>query len=397
MNDRALGDEFVRAAAEKACGPALAGLPDGIRRERLAAIAAEPHNRRNVRLSKELLVHFSNGQTYPAQVLVYSPALNPAATARVAAGRDLGPMEPSGKDVAILKVAASDLPTVRMATNSRGLLVGEPVFVIGFPGVVLYHDFLSKQSTLDASVTVGRISGFKTDITGRRVIQTDAAITWGNSGGPAFTRRGEVIGVATFISTSLEDDQAIQGFNFLIPVETVQEFACRIGLTPTADSPLMQQWDRAVDSFFAGEYGRTIQAVEAAERIRPGFADVVRLGVEARSRMQSASGPGGFQRRLGVGLIGSLGLVLLLIGIRHAIRVRLQRLRGTVARIDPSDVRSRLERGSSLTLVDARKAEDLAASPVQAAGALRYDATQPAAEAFKVRVAPDGEVIAYCT
>ena len=70
MNDRALGDEFVRAAAEKACGPALAGLPDGIRRERLSAIAAEPHNRRNVRLSKELMVHFSNGQTYPAQVLV---------------------------------------------------------------------------------------------------------------------------------------------------------------------------------------------------------------------------------------------------------------------------------------------------------------------------------------
>ena len=90
-------------------------------------------------------------------------------------------------------------------------------------------------------------------------------------------------------------------------------------------------------------------------------------------------------------------MVLLLIGIRHAIRVRLQRLRGTVARIDPSDVRSRLERGSSLTLVDARKAEDLAASPVQAAGALRYDATRPDSEAFKVRVAPDGEVIAYCT
>jgi len=65
------------------------------------------------------------------------------------------------------------------------------------------------------------------------VIQTDAAITWGNSGGPAFSFRGEVIGVATFISTTLEGDQAIQGFNFLIPVDSVNEFSAQVGYRRT--------------------------------------------------------------------------------------------------------------------------------------------------------------------
>ena len=55
----------------------------------------------------------------------------------------------------------------------------------------------------------------------------------GNSGGPAFDAQGDVVGLATFISTSLEGDQAIQGFNFLIPVNTIQSMAKQIGLVPS--------------------------------------------------------------------------------------------------------------------------------------------------------------------
>ena len=70
--------------------------------------------------------------------------------------------------------------------------MGELIFILGYPGVVLNHDFLSRKSQLEASVTVGHVSGFKIDLTNRRVIQTDASITWGNSGGPAFNLQGEV-------------------------------------------------------------------------------------------------------------------------------------------------------------------------------------------------------------
>ena len=398
MNERALVDEFVAAAAAAACGPTLAMLPEGARKDRLRTITADPANRSQVRLIKKLQVHLSTGKIYSAEVKAYSPAINPDAppAGKAVSGGGKGPMEQSGKDVAILKIEATNLPTVRLAPNSTGLQLGEQMFIIGYPGVVLNHDFLSRKSALEASVTVGRVSGFKIDITDRRVIQTDAAISWGNSGGPAFNLRGEVVGAATFISTTAEGDQAIQGFNFLIPVETVHEFARGISLKPTADSPFTQKWERAVLSYFQGDYGQATRLVEEADRIMPGFPDLMRLRAEAQMRADREPGLIGRRLTVGVGLGGGLGVALLALGIRSVVNSRVRRTQGRVRRISPDEIRGRLEAGAPVALVDARHGGNFDESPVQAAGALRYDIERPSPQALQVQVAPSGEVIAYC-
>jgi len=398
MNAKTLAAGFLQSAAEVACGPALAMLPEGARKERLRQIVSDPANRDQVRLIKKLQVHLSTGKIYAADVKAYSPALNPNAppAGKVVSGGGKGEMEQSGKDIAILKIESHDLPTVHLEANSTGLNLGEPLFIIGYPGVVLNNDFLSRKSALEASVTVGRVSGFKIDITDRRVIQTDAAITWGNSGGPAFNQRGEVIGVATFISLTPEGDQAVQGFNFLIPVETVHEFARGISLTPTTDSPFTQKWERAVNSYFAGNYTQAIRNVEEAERIMPGFPDLMRLRSEAQMRAERKPGFGGRSWTLGVSLGVSLGVALLVLGVRRVVKSRLRRARGRVQRIAPDEIRRRLEAGSAVTLVDARHGIKFEGSPVHAAGAVRYDVDRPNLPALQVRVAPDGEVVAYC-
>jgi len=283
-----------------------------------------------------------------------------------------------------------------LAPNSTGLQLGEQIFIIGYPGVVLHHDFLSRKSALEASVTVGRVSGFKIDITDRRVIQTDAAISWGNSGGPAFNLRGEVIGAATFISTTLEGDQAIQGFNFLIPVETVHEFARGISLTPTADSPFTQKWERAVTSYFSGDYRRAATQVEEADRLMPGFPDLMRLRSEAQMRADRESGFGERSRTAGVWLGGGLGVALLALGARSVVNSRIRRTRGLVRRVTPEEIRSRLETGAPVAILDARHGGNFDDSPVQVAGAQRYDVEKPSAQSLQVQVTPGGEVIAYC-
>jgi S1-C subfamily serine protease len=398
MNERRLAKEFMAAAVAQACGPALAMVPEGARKERLSAIAADPANRGKVRVEKQLHVHLSTGKVYPAEVKAYSPTIKPDTppSGQTASQGGKPEAERSGQDVAILKIEEQDLPTLRLATNPAALKLGEQIFVIGYPGVVLNHDFLSRKSQLEASVTVGRVSGFKIDINDRRVIQTDAAITWGNSGGPAFNLNGEVIGVATFISTTFEGDQAIQGFNFLIPAESVQAFCSKIGLTPNPNTPFMTQWTAGVTAYFRNEHRKSLAHLDAAERLMPGFPDIQRLRADVQ--MKTSKSPR-FTRRgktvglgIGVALVGVLGVL----GLRTIVRNRVRPGPAGIQRVGAEEIRRRLETGSGVTLVDARHGANFDDAPVQAAGAVRYDIDHPDMPALRVHVNPDGEVIAYC-
>jgi Do/DeqQ family serine protease len=130
-------------------------------------------------------------------------------------------------DVAVIKVEASNLPTVSLG-NSDQLRPGEWAIAIGNP------------LGLDNTVTVGIISG-----TGRtssqikapdkRVsfIQTDAAINPGNSGGPLLNQRGEVIGMNTAIIGGA------QGLGFAIPINTAQQISNQLVTTGKASHPYL--------------------------------------------------------------------------------------------------------------------------------------------------------------
>jgi serine protease Do len=274
---------FLPAAAEAACGPALKKLPESQRKKRLAAILQDPENRRGVKLTKKLNVYLPTGLSQkglPAVVKAYSPPIEPTLLPK-----DGSTPDPPMLDAAIIKVEATNLPVVRLAPSIQQVYLGQPLLIIGYPGVVVWHDFLSKKSRVEATVTYGRISSFRLDINDRRILQTDAPISWGNSGGPAFNYRGEVIGLATFISTSLEGDQAIQGFNFLIPIDSIQTLAKAIGLTPKPESPFMEAWNKAMDAAIEGQYREALTHADAADKIVPGLIYVEHVRARLRNRL----------------------------------------------------------------------------------------------------------------
>ena len=383
MNQAAMTRDFAAKAANQACGPGLAALSKPAREARLRAIAGDAVSQGGVQLLKRLRVYLTTGRPFAAEIKAYSPPLN------------AGPGKTPGKDIAILKIEANDCPAVPLAPSSTGLRLGEPLFVVGFPGVVLDHDFLSRQSQFQASVTTGRVSGFKLDLTDRRVIQTDAALTWGNSGGPAFSARGDVIGVATFLSTTMDTGQAIQGFNFLIPVETVWEFAKGIGLHPTAVSPFNRDWQQGVMDYFMGDFAGAIGRLDAAERIKPNLPDVQALRAEAQLALMREPR---FPRAWKLGGALGLGLAATLLGLAmHGRMVRRFRLwRGAVPRVSPQVVRERQRAGLPLTLVDARPGPSFESSPVQVAGAIRLDPDGSPPRELQFEVSGPGEVVVYC-
>jgi S1-C subfamily serine protease len=107
-------------------------------------------------------------------------------------------------DLAIVKVAGSDYAALELG-NSDALTLGEPVVIVGSP------------RGLEGTVTAGILSSVRDLGDGVKVLQTDAAVNPGNSGGPLLNSKGQVIGVVSFQLRSA------QGLNFAIPINYVRE------------------------------------------------------------------------------------------------------------------------------------------------------------------------------
>ena len=125
-------------------------------------------------------------------------------------------------DIALLKIDGKDLPYTRLGT-SDDVIIGEWVIALGNPfGLFDIND--------KPTVTVGVVSntGMKIESGEGRVyrdmIQTDAAINSGNSGGPLLNAKGEVIGVNSVIYTP---NQGNIGLGFAIPINRVKIDRCR--------------------------------------------------------------------------------------------------------------------------------------------------------------------------
>ncbi len=109
-------------------------------------------------------------------------------------------------DLALLKLEANGLPTVRLGDSDR-LRVGDWVAAIGNP------------LEFDHTVTVGVVSSLGRKIWNQSFdayIQTDAAINPGNSGGPLVNRHGEAVGISAAVSSEA------QGIGFAVPINVAR-------------------------------------------------------------------------------------------------------------------------------------------------------------------------------
>ncbi len=120
-------------------------------------------------------------------------------------------------DIAILKIDATGLTPVVLG-DSDELYVGDEVMAIGNPlGELTFSLTVGYVSAMDREVTLS--SGTTMDL-----IQTDAAINSGNSGGALFNTYGEVVGItnAKYSSSSSSSSASIDNIGFAIPINHVK-------------------------------------------------------------------------------------------------------------------------------------------------------------------------------
>lgn len=127
-------------------------------------------------------------------------------------------------DIAKLKISGNKLPVAKLG-RSDDLMIGEWAIALGNP-----YGFLMNDSK--PSVSVGVISALNRSFAPREdkheyrsMIQTDAAVNPGNSGGPLVNINGEVIGINTFI---FSENGGNIGIGFAIPVNTVKTLLAQL-------------------------------------------------------------------------------------------------------------------------------------------------------------------------
>ncbi len=175
-------------------------------------------------------------------------------------------------DVAVLKIDAKNLPVVPIG-KSQDLRVGEWVLAIGSP------------FGLESSVTAGVVSAkgrSLPDDSNVPFIQTDVAVNPGNSGGPLFNTKGEVIGINSQIYSQTG---GYQGLSFAIPIDVAYRIKDQIVTTGKVQHAKLGVTIQEVNQAFADSFklespeGALVSNVErgsAAEKAGLKSGDVIR-------------------------------------------------------------------------------------------------------------------------
>ncbi len=145
-------------------------------------------------------------------------------------------------DVAVLKIDAQDLPTVRLG-NAEAIEVGDPVLAIGSP------------FGFEQTATQGIVSAKGRSLPGDAAvpfIQTDAAVNPGNSGGPLFDASGAVIGINAQIYSQ---SGGYQGLSFAIPINVALNIKDQIVKTGEARHARLGVQIQDLDQALAESFG----------------------------------------------------------------------------------------------------------------------------------------------
>jgi len=181
-------------------------------------------------------------------------------------------------DVALLKVDGSDLDYANLGT-SDDIVIGEWAIALGNPfGLFEIND--KPTVTVGVISSIGMNLGRQGNAVYRDMIETDAAINGGNSGGPLVNSNGDVVGINTLIFTG-GVSQAFVGYGFAIPVNKVKKIVADLRKKGQVTRDVFTGFEaQDVDARVARYFGLTeVRGIIVSDIFRKGPAEKADLRV----------------------------------------------------------------------------------------------------------------------
>lgn len=171
----------------------------------------------------------------------------------------------TSSDVAILKASSGQFPALTLGSIDEAV-VGSELQVIGFPAAASTGLALLDNSSTEPTFTKGLVSAIKlAKGNQKKLIQTDAIINHGNSGGPAILSTGNVVGIATY-GVVVQDGTG--SYNFLRDIQDLKDLATKNNLTFDSGT-LYADWQDALENYYLGYFKYSSAKFDSIKRTYP--------------------------------------------------------------------------------------------------------------------------------
>ncbi len=160
-------------------------------------------------------------------------------------------------DIAVLKIDKNKIISIAQMGSNEQSRVGDTVFAIGAPLADEYSWTVTRGivSGKDRLIEVNATNSTTADVV-MKVLQTDAAINNGNSGGPLANVNGEVIGITNMKLVS----NGVEGIGFAIPIEDALEIATKLRENGKVERPFLGvSMANTTDSYALSRYNINIK------------------------------------------------------------------------------------------------------------------------------------------
>ncbi|MGZ5306848.1 MAG: trypsin-like peptidase domain-containing protein [Actinomycetota bacterium] len=182
----------------------------------------------------------------------------------------------SNTDVAVLQVNGTNMPTVSLADTVSNLQTGDDVTALGFPGTS--RDNLQTGVTQPNKV-FGKVSNIRPQGTSN-LIEVDANIEPGMSGGPVIDQAGDVIGLISFSTVQSSGES---GAKYLRTIDDIDAALASAGVTP-ARGPVDDAFVAATDLYWGNHFTEAVPALQKVLDLYQGHPLATQLLAQAQSK-----------------------------------------------------------------------------------------------------------------